>query len=170
MSRFASDAGSEEHLESIVHRPLLIIWQAKCEHPSAIQMIRSTTACDPLTDAIGSSQAGWQAGIERRRSPRAALHWTLYLMGNGARHPLRTETRDISRDGFYCLLDQPLSPGERIRCDIVVPTHNAQDPDDVVYLRCSAQALRVEKLGAGTKYGIACRIEDYYVVHGARNV
>lgn len=81
-------------------------------------------------------------------------------------HPLCTEARDISRDGFYCLLDQPIRPGERINCDIVVPTHSSQDPDHVVYLRCSAQAVRVEKIGAGEEFGLACRIEDYSVVHG----
>lgn len=131
-------------------------------------MLHSTTPRDPLADVIGSGQAAWHAGIERRRSPRAALRWKLYLTGNGTRHPLRSETRDISRDGFYCLLDQPLRPGERIRCDIVVPTHNAQNPNDVVYLRCTAQALRVEKIGAGAEFGIACRIEDYSVIHATR--
>lgn len=128
-------------------------------------MTRSTTSRDPLTDAIGSHQAGWHADIERRRSPRATLRWTLYLRCDGARHPLRTEARDISRDGFYCLLDQPIRPGERIKCDIVVPTHSSQDPDDVVYLRCSAQAVRVEQIGAGGEFGLACRIEDYCVIH-----
>ena len=126
----------------------------------------SATARDLLTDAIGSNQAGWHAGIERRRSPRATLHWAVYLMCNGARHPLRTVARDISRDGFYCLLDQSIRPGERIQCEIVVPTHNSQDPDDVVYLRCNAQAVRVEKIGAGAEFGLACRIEDYCVIHG----
>lgn len=87
-------------------------------------------------------------------------------MCNGARHPLRTEARDISRDGFYCLLDQAIRPGERIQCEIVVPTHNSQDPDDVVYLRCSAQAVRVEQIGDGAEFGLACRIEDYCVIRG----
>ena len=128
-------------------------------------MMRSTIARDLLTDALGSNQAGWHAGIERRRSPRAALHWTLHLICNGDRHPLRTETRDISRDGFYCLLDRPVKPGERIQCDIVVPTHNAQDPGDVVYLRCSTLAVRVEKTGVGAQFGLACRIEDYSLIH-----
>lgn len=130
-------------------------------------MMRSDTARDPSTDAMEFIQAGWDTGVQRRRSPRATLHWTLYLMWNGAGHPLRTETRDISKDGFYCLLDQPVRPGERIQCDIVVPTHNAQDPDDVVYLRCRAQAVRVEKVGAGAQFGLACRIEDYRIIHGA---
>ena len=119
---------------------------------------------NPLIEAIGSSQAGWNAGIERRRSPRATLHWTLYLSCNGAIHPLRTESRDISRDGFYCLVDQPIKPGERMHCDIAVPTHSLQDPDEVVYLRCDALAVRVEKIGDETAFGLACRIEDYCLI------
>jgi hypothetical protein len=85
------------------------------------------------------------------------------------KRPLRTEAQNISRDGFYCLLDQPITPGERIKCDIVVPTHSSQDPDDFVYLRCSAEAVRVEKVGAGEEFGLACWIENYCVIHGARH-
>jgi hypothetical protein len=48
----------------------------------------------------------------------------------------------------------------------VVPTHSSLDPDDVVYLRCSAQAVRVEQVGTGPEFGLACRIEDYCVIHG----
>jgi hypothetical protein len=98
---------------------------------------------------------------ERRRNPRAAIHWTVYLAFNGSGQPLRTITRDINKDGFYCLLAQPVRPGERIECDIVVPTHGSRDPDDVAYLRCRAQAVRVEKIGGSLEFGVACRIEDY---------
>jgi hypothetical protein len=129
-------------------------------------MIRSTTTRDPLTEILGSNQAGWHAGVERRRSPRATLHWTLYLRCNGAGYPVRTEASNISRDGFYCLLSQPIRAGERVECDIVVPTHSLQDPEDVVYLRCSAQAVRVEKIRAGAEFGLACRLDYYYVIHG----
>ena len=132
-------------------------------------MMRSTTVRDPLTEAIGPDQAVWPATVERRRSPRATLHWTLYLTCAATKRPLRTEAQNISRDGFYCLLDQPITPGERIKCDIVVPTHSSQDPDDVVYLRCSAEAVRVEKTGAGEEFGLACWIENYCVIHGTRN-
>jgi len=111
-----------------------------------------------------SERTGFPAGAERRRSPRIPLQWTLYLVSNGSRHPLRTITRDINKDGFYCLLDQPVRPGEQIDCDIVVPAHRTQDPDDVVYLRCRAQAVRVERIGAGSQFGVACRIDDYFVI------
>ena len=122
-----------------------------------------------MTDAIASNQAGWNAGVERRRSPRATLHWTLYLSCNGAKYPLRTELRDISSDGFYCLVDQPIRPGERIKCDIVVPTHSLQGADDVMYLRCDALAVRVEKIGDETEFGLACRIEDYCLIQNTRD-
>jgi hypothetical protein len=90
------------------------------------------------------------------------------LSCSGTGDPLRTQARNISRHGFYCLLNQPIKPGESIKCDIVVPTHNSQDPDEVVYLRCTAQAVRVEKIRAGTEFGLACRVDDYCVIHGKR--
>ncbi len=115
---------------------------------------------------MGSERTGQHANGERRRSRRVPLHWTLYLACNGNGHPVRTKTRDISSDGFYCLLEQPVKPGDQFACDIVVPTHNSPDPDDVVYLRCRAQAVRVEKTTGETEFGLACRIEDYCLVHG----
>ena len=117
------------------------------------------------TDAGLFDRTGRQIIAERRRNPRASLHWSVYLVFNGAPHPLRSITRDINKDGFYCLLDQALRPGERIECDIVVPTHGSRDPGDVAYLRCRAQAVRVEKIGDSTEFGLACRIEDYRLIH-----
>lgn len=130
-------------------------------------MMHRNTTGDPSIDAIGSAPADSHGDIERRRSPRACLRWTLYLKPDGTGHSVRTESRDISRDGFYCVLHQPVRPGDRIRCDIVVPTHNSRNPDDVVHLRCSVQVVRVEQIGAGSEFGLACRIESYCVVHGA---
>jgi hypothetical protein len=110
---------------------------------------------------------GLLATGERRRSRRVPLRLTLYLGCNGAGHPLRTQTRNISSDGFYCLVDRPVKPGDSFSCDILIPTHASQDPDDVVYLRCNAHAARVESLGDGAGFGLACRIEDYRLIPGA---
>jgi hypothetical protein len=103
---------------------------------------------------------------ERRKNPRVPLHWTLYLVCNGSQHPVRATTRDINQDGFYCLLSQAIKPGEQIDCDIVVPAHRSQNPDDVLYLRCRAKAVRVEKIGGGPDFGLACQFQDYRVVRG----
>ena len=112
-------------------------------------------------------RTGYLSSAERRRNLRARLHWTVYLVFNGSGQPLRTTTRDINKDGFYCSLDQPVKPGERIDCDIVVPGHGSPDPDDVVYLRCRAQAVRVEKIEGSSEFGLACRIEDYCVIRSS---
>jgi hypothetical protein len=115
-------------------------------------------------------RTGSLASAERRRNLRARLRWTVYLAFDGSGHPLRTTTRDINKDGFYCSLNQPVRPGQRIECDIVVPGHGSTDPSDVVYLRCRAQAVRVEKIEGSSEFGLACRIEDYCVIRssGAR--
>ena len=144
-----------------------LIWQEKCL-TDLYPMMRHAAASEPLIESIGGNQASLNASVERRRSPRATLHWTLYLRCSGGVSPVRTEAINISRDGFYCLLNHPIRPGERIQCDIVVPTHSSQDPGDVVYLRCSAQAVRVEKVRTGAEFGLACRVDNYCILRDIR--
>jgi hypothetical protein len=112
-----------------------------------------------VSDLIAENPA-WGVD-ERRKSRRVPLHWTLFLACNGSGHPVRTRSRNISSDGFYCLVDRSVRPGDKFSCDILIPTHASLDPDEVVYLRCHAQAVRVESLGDGTGFGLACQIEDY---------
>ncbi|HUP04311.1 MAG TPA: PilZ domain-containing protein [Bryobacteraceae bacterium] len=119
------------------------------------------TASEPSLDP-----AQWFAGNERRRSRRVPLHWTIYLACNGAGHPLRSSTRDISSDGFFCFLNHPVKTGDQFECEIVIPTHISRDPRDVAYLRCHAQVVRVEQPVDGSELGLGCRIEDYCLVHG----
>ena len=104
---------------------------------------------------------------ERRKNPRVPLHWTLYLVCSGSQHPFRTTTRDINQDGFYCLFNQAIRPGEQIDCEIVVPAHRSQTSNDVLFLRCRAKAVRVEKIGGDLGFGLACRFDDYRVIRGA---
>src|ERR1019366_780340 len=101
-------------------------------------VLRTSMTAESYTDAELFDRTGRLASAERRRNFRAPLHWTVYLAYGGSGPPIRTTTRDINKDGFYCLLDQPVTPGQRIECNIVVPMHRSQDPDDVVYLRCCA--------------------------------
>jgi hypothetical protein len=131
-------------------------------------MTTTTRAAGRLSDqepeVVLFEQETWSALTERRRSHRASLHWTVYLACDGLTHPVCTKTRDISRDGFYCLLNHQVRPGDRIECDLVVPTHNSRRPGDVAYLRCRARIVRVERAGSGAGFGLGCRIEDYYVI------
>jgi hypothetical protein len=104
----------------------------------------------------------WQAGPDRRRRRRVDLHWTVYLWPDETAQPIRSETRNICSGGFYCIVEQPLMPGEWIECDIFVPSTD-NPHEDLLVLRSCVQVLRVEVNGTGSRYGLACRIEDYSV-------
>lgn len=130
-------------------------------------MVGSLATDGSYTDTKLFGRTGRSATGDRRRNPRAPLHWTVYLAFSGSPHPHRTITRDINKDGFYCSLEQPVRPGERIECDIVMPTHGSPYPDDLAYLRCHALAVRVETIEGSSEFGLACLIEDYCVIRGA---
>lgn len=147
--------------------PGSVFWQMKCNVLRGHLSMRSATPYESSVAALRKDQAEHKEGSERRRHPRVPLHWKLNLACSHSAHPFCTKTQDISRDGFYCLLDQPLVPGELVECDIVVPAHRAQDPDDVIHLRCHARVVRVEEVAAGIAFGAACRMEDYSVIRGA---
>jgi hypothetical protein len=104
---------------------------------------------------------------EKRGSLRLPLRWHAYVARAGAAHPLRCETKNLSSHGFYCVLNESLTVGEGISCDLVVPTHISRNYQDVLLIRCQAWVLRVEKTSAGEGYGAACRIEDYCLINGA---
>ena len=120
---------------------------------------------DPLV-GIGRAEMDVQAQSERRKNLRLPLQWSVHVVRLGARRPLRSKTRNLSSRGFYCVLHERLTTGERIECDLVVPTHTSRSCDDVLFLRCQARVVRVERVDAGEEYGLACRIEDYYLIHG----
>jgi PilZ domain-containing protein len=124
----------------------------------------STATYESRGNVVQVGQEVRYGGLERRRSPRISLQWTLYLVCDGGERRFRTKTRDISPEGFYCVVDHGFQPGELLECDIVVPVHNLKNPNDVVYLRCRAQAVRVEGTAGGAELGLACRIEDYRVI------
>jgi len=126
----------------------------------------STASYESRRNVMEFGQEARYGGLERRRSPRVSLQWTLYLVCDGGKRRFRTKTRDISPEGFYCVVDHWFQPGELLECDIAVPVHNLKNPNEVVYLRCRAQAVRVERAAGGAEFGLACRIEDYRVISG----
>jgi hypothetical protein len=76
-----------------------------------------------------------------------------------------TTTRNVSSQGFYCLVREPLESGERVGCTVVIPVPKAGQPDDAVWLKCQARVLRVKAVAAHETLGIAFLIEEYCVVH-----
>lgn len=104
---------------------------------------------------------------DRRSSRRLALHWFVYVAHRGCAHPLQSRTTNLSRNGFYCILDEPLKAGEQIGCDLVVPTHLGNAAEGALVLRCQARVARVETMKDGLGFGLGCRIEDYCLLRDA---
>ena len=102
---------------------------------------------------------------ERRSRPRAALQWVVHVLRAGSRQPLSSTTRNVSSQGFYCLVQEPFESGEHVECTVVIPIPKSGKPDDVVWLKCQARALRIEAAAADKAFGIAFLIEEYFVVH-----
>lgn len=100
---------------------------------------------------------------ERRRYPRVPVHWTVFLISESDPYPAEGITKDMSSQGFYCLVPRMFSVGESVRCALVIPSHYTYQSDTMVCLKAKARVLRVENLD-GTTYGIACQIESYRVV------
>jgi hypothetical protein len=121
---------------------------------------------EPLL-GIGRDAEDPDVNCERRTTLRLPLEWSVYVARACGTHPLHSKTRNLSSSGFYCILNERLAPGEHIECDLVVPTHISRSCEDVLFLRCKAQVVRVERMDAGEGYGFACRIEDYRLIHSA---
>jgi hypothetical protein len=101
--------------------------------------------------------------VERRRRPRAALNWPILITRGSSPHPMETTTINVSSEGFYCLLPEAVTAGERVECTIRIPAPNPDRSDAALRLQCRAQVLRVENYGVPGIFGVACRIEDYTV-------
>jgi hypothetical protein len=102
---------------------------------------------------------------ERRSRPRAALQLVVHVSRARDKHPVASITRNVSSQGFYCLVQEPFESGERVECTVVIPIPKSVRPDEVLWLKCRARVLRVETAAADTAFGIACQIEEYCVVH-----
>lgn len=125
--------------------------------------MQTTAIREPTWTGPGQQPYG---GPNRRKSTRVSLHWTVYLARDGSGPRWRTQTRNISPNGFYCVLGQLIEPGQKIECDIAVPVHNLRSPKEVAYLRCRAEVIRAENLASAGEFGLACRIEEYHIVRG----
>ena len=140
-----------------VHR-----WKLRCRgHTGGISMVLETqkSQSEPPVNGVVGRKA------ERRSRPRAALQWVVHVSRAGSKHPVASKTRNVSSQGFYCLLQEPFESGERVDCTMVIPIPKSAKPDDVLWLKCQARVLRVESGAAGTAFGIAFQIEEYCVVH-----
>jgi PilZ domain len=159
----------EDHLECIPRKgrmfpafECLRAWQQTCSRTGEFLKNMAAIGQDDWLERLSATAEAVRVS-ERRRSYRVPLRWTLYVALPGATYPRRTATENLSCDGFYCVLDEPLTAGQHIDCDLVVPAY-VPEADDIVSLRWRVQVIRVEKIDCGERYGLACRIQDYRVI------
>jgi hypothetical protein len=112
--------------------------------------------------------AGPAPETDRRQRVRVALSLPIRLFRGDDSRPFDTRTRNVSSEGFYCVVTEPFTAGERIRCILTLPSFHPVHRDDVITLDCRARVVRVEAL-VPPNFGIGCSIEGYQVVQVGAN-
>jgi hypothetical protein len=107
--------------------------------------------CDPGSDLV-----------ERRRRTRLRLRWAVCFLREDGRDLSYATTVDISSDGFYCLSNVTLPPGQVLGCLLLLPTHDPEERERRIALECRVRVLRVNNREIDSMFGIACQIEDHH--------
>ncbi len=100
---------------------------------------------------------------ERRRHPRIGLRWGVALTRSGESATVESVTENLSRAGFFCYSPRRFDIGENIQCVLEIPTRDFGHPSGSLNLRCNARVVRVEPNEPATRFGVACRIDDYEI-------
>jgi hypothetical protein len=133
----------------------------------------TSSVLDPLwqsrLDLLRNTSEIWPEAEERRQRPRFNVHWTVYIFSKDGARPIESRTKNLSSSGFYCFLQEPLSIGDRLRCQIMVPSDSSNRSHGIISLQSWAKVLRVEPLDSGA-FGVACLIEDYSVLRSRSTV
>jgi hypothetical protein len=99
---------------------------------------------------------------ERRRRERLRLSCGIRLSQSG-RAPVKTRTENLSSTGFYCTIEEPISPGERLECELSIPRYDLNSSDCLV-LRRRVAVVRLEIKGVEPGFGIACQFEEQVAI------
>lgn len=98
--------------------------------------------------------------LERRAWPRLRMNWELLLFRSGALEPIPAALDNISSGGLLLIAAIPLSQGEAIEAEILIPESSLALQS--ISLKCCLKVLRSELLPSGD-FAIGCQLEDYNV-------
>jgi hypothetical protein len=101
------------------------------------------------------------AVMERRRWPRASVHWPLLLFrGSSDEDAVETVTHNLSSRGLYCFSPKAFEVGEMLFGRLKMPLEiNGVENR----MECRLLVVRVEGPLEHGFYGLACRTQDYRV-------
>jgi hypothetical protein len=102
---------------------------------------------------------GMASSSDRRKRKRVALHWPVRLFGQPPTPAVATMTKNLSSEGFFCIIKEPFKLGARLQCEIVIPGGSLGLSESSIRLQCHVTVKRVELLSSG--FGLGCHIEDY---------
>jgi hypothetical protein len=124
---------------------------------------RSKMAITPKTE--GFDRKAWEEypnpmTDERRRRSRLNFHCGIQLCRVHDHVIVKTQTDNLSVEGFYCTSEEPFSPGDRLECELLLPKNDTgfRGPNLVLHRR--VRVLRVEIRGLEPGFGVACQFED----------
>jgi len=121
---------------------------------------------EPGTEPASRNGAGHR--LERRTRARNSVHWPVILFGDKQDEAIETFTHDLSSEGFFCLSSRPFSPGETLTCAMRVPSYDAFGKERYRVLECHVRVVRSHPASPEGNYGVACRIEHYRLIDGAK--
>lgn len=104
---------------------------------------------------------------ERRSRKRYPLKLAVSVRppGVSAAGEILTECRDVSSQGVYFFLEEPLKSGAPVEIMLTLPSEITRG--DPVRVRCEARVQRTETMGKD-RVGIAAKIERYRFLPGKR--
>ncbi len=78
---------------------------------------------------------------------------------------LSAETRDVSIDGFFCVLEEPFPIGQKLRCLLLLTQPLiAGDDKRAMCLECQVEVLRISADQSHFSFGLGCAILDFRVI------
>lgn len=103
--------------------------------------------------------------IDLRSHTRVNLRLPLFLISCASSSTIRSETEDVSMDGFFFCSAQMFSPGECLEFLLVLPgVAVALQPTRAMCLKGSVEVVRMTAFAGGSEFGIGCRMTSYRVI------
>lgn len=85
----------------------------------------------------------------------------LFLVRSGSSVALRTETENVTMDGFFCYVKELFSPGERLSFLLLLPAA-ADRPPQATYLKGEVEVIHL--IADSNGCGMGCRLTHYRVL------
>jgi hypothetical protein len=98
---------------------------------------------------------------ERRKRDRLSLRLPVRFLGADGSWGVSCWTENISSTGFYCFCPERLMVGERREVQLSLPARGYSRGGGSVDLYCQVRVMRIEPVGLGPGFGVACAIQKY---------